>query len=410
MRLLCVLAALAAGEEAEDPEVCLLSLNARRSREGVSEHRDEQMKWEERHRELQAWARSHAEAKTALQQLAQRNAMAIDGMQVQRETEMVEESGTSAQKPTTHNIDGFIAAQKASDDACHAQMLEAKRTLDGISAQVVALSEQVEAQEAIIEGGTMEIKDGVGKKADSDETKLKDEGVCESKHKDALDALEVYRDELRELEMIAKPEVRSSIAGHVDYAAEVKKHAEALRAQFNASNPLNVSLLSQASCEKAVAFLNARSSQAQAPSPTFTALDCGATRQVLQEEFNKAYKELTELLRERTDEADTEKSNCEELAKDDENERQTVANQQIKDATKNIQAAREVLNALNIMLDSLKREADKLRQHILALNKECELEGDVSEHLTKIRELIRSLQECPGRNDFRLKVPEGVLH
>jgi hypothetical protein len=411
MRLLCVvLAAIAASEEAEDPEVCLLSLNARRGREGLSEHRSEQMKWEERHQELQAWARSHAEAKTALQQLTQRNAMAMDGMQVQQESEMVEESGTKRQEPMTHNIDGFIAAQKASDDACHAQMLEAKRTLDGVAAKVVALSDQVEAQEAIIEGGTMEIKDATGKKADSDETKLKDDGVCDAKHQEAIDALDVYRDELRELEMIAKPEVRSSIAGHVDYAAEVKKHAESLKAKFNASNPLNVSLLSEASCEKAVAFLNARSSQAQGqPSPTFTALDCGATRQVLQEEFNKAYKEITELLRERTDEAETEKSECEELAKDEENVRQSGANQNIKDATKNIQAAREVLNALNIMLDSLKREADKLRQHILALNKECELEGDVSEHLTKIRELIRSLQECPGRNDFRLKVPEGVI-
>jgi len=421
MRGLCViLAALAASEEAEDPEVCLLSLNARRGREGFSERRNEQMEWEERHRELQAWARSHAEVKTALQQLTQRNAMAIDGMQVQRESETVQEGGrASAQKPLTHNIDGFIAAQKASDDACHAQMLEAKRTLDGVAAKVVALSDQVEAQEAIIEGGTVEIKDATGQKVESDETKAKDDGVCDAKHKEAIDALDVYRDELRELEMIAKPSVRSSIAGHVDYAAEVKKHAEDLRAQFNSSNPallqrgnpVNVSQLSDASCQKAVAFLNARASLSQAPSATtFTALDCGATRQVLQEEFNKAYKEITELLRERTDEADTEKSNCEELAKDDENERQSVANQLIKDATKNIQTSREVLNALNTMLDSLKREADKLRQHILALNKECELEGDVSEHLTKIRELIRSLQECPGRNDFRLKVPAGVLH
>merc|ERR1719160_1450945 len=89
----------------------------------------------------------------------------MDGMQVQQETEMVEESGTKRQEPMTHNIDGFIAAQKASDDACHAQMLEAKRTLDGVAAKVVALSDQVEAQEAIIEGGTVEIKDATGQKS-----------------------------------------------------------------------------------------------------------------------------------------------------------------------------------------------------------------------------------------------------
>lgn len=47
----------------------------------------------------------------------------------------------------------------------------------------------------------------------------------------------------------------------------------------------------------------------------------------------------------------------------------------------------------------------KLRVHLQDISSTCEETEHVTEHLKKVRDLLKSLQECPGRDDFRLRVP-----
>jgi len=72
-----------------------------------------------------------------------------------------------------------------------------------------------------------------------------------------------------------------------------------------------------------------------------------------------------------------------------------------------IESSSQSIAALEPVLDLIDSRVEKLSNHIYnVLTPECAEAKEVSEALTKIRELILLLEECPGRNDFKLKIPE----
>merc|ERR1719446_2055552 len=77
------------------------------------------------------------------------------------------------------DMDNFISQQTSSTDACHAKMLEAKRTLDGLHAKVLALSGEVEAHDAIILAQTGIIDEATQKKQDASDLLAADVQACE---------------------------------------------------------------------------------------------------------------------------------------------------------------------------------------------------------------------------------------
>merc|ERR1719335_2138145 len=50
----------------------------------------------------------------------------------------------------TGELDDFILDQMVSKDTCTSKMMEAKRTIDGIAAKVVQLSDEIDAEQSII--------------------------------------------------------------------------------------------------------------------------------------------------------------------------------------------------------------------------------------------------------------------
>ena len=46
-----------------------------------------------------------------------------------------------------------------------------------------------------------------------------------------------------------------------------------------------------------------------------------------------------------------------------------------------------------------------LEEHVSLLKTDCEVEDGATEQLKAVRTLIMSLENCPGRNDFRLTIP-----
>merc|ERR1719498_1992593 len=162
-------------------------------------------------------------------------------------------------------------------------------------------------------------------------------------------------------------------------------------------------------CQGVVNYLNRLAEEKENNSTKYTALDCDAMRTVLQEEFTKSWEEISRLKQEGEHLAAENKDLCFDEAKDVHNTKHATITQDIKDATRSIQMAKDVISALKPLLDNAKLEAEALALHIQSLKNDCNVDTAVSEHLKKVRQLIQSLDKCPGRNDFRLTVPELVF-
>jgi len=299
---------------------------------------------------------------------------------------------------TTAEIDDFIADQVVSEDACHARILEAKRSLDGIEAKVLQLSEEVEGQESIIEANTLLLKEAVDKLAASEEQRVADLKVCDANFEAAMEIANAYSDEKTELEQIADPEVRSKVAMDLDYADVTDEHVKKVSEYFRQ----NVNFLQGQNCLRVVNFLNRN----ETSGTKYSALDCDAAREVLQEEFSKSYVEIVKLLKNQLALAQNEKDDCVKLAESENAERVAAANADIKEATRNVEVAKDSLELLEPLLLNGQSEAEKLEAHILNLQDTCHVDANVTDHLKRVRSLIDSLLNCPGRNDFKLMVPD----
>merc|ERR1719387_1155998 len=281
-----------------------------------------------------------------------------------------------------NDIDSFIEEQRRSTDTCFAKLLEARRTLDGVTEKVLRLDEEISAQTEISKGNMMIIQDRFT--ASEEAMKEKEEAIktCEEEFEQAIEDLQHYRDELAELRQIANPEVRSKVASDLDYKQLIAQHIESVGSDFDQQNAGSFLQMNATTCQGVVNYLNRKAEQSagimghESNSTKYTALDCDAMREVLQEEFTKSWEEITRLQQEGEQLAAEKKELCLDEAKD--------------------------------VHDTAKLEAEALALHIQSLKNDCNVDTAVSEHLKTVRRLIQSLNECPGRNDFKLTVPELV--
>jgi len=348
------------------------------------------------HRKMREWAQDHENIKSEL--LHARAA-----------------SGTEADMSAVtddNEIDSFIEEQRRSTDTCFAKLLEARRTLDGVTEKVLRLDEEISAQTEISKGNMMIVQDRFTASEEALKEKEDTGKDCEEQFEKAIEDLQHYRDELAELKQIANPEVRSKVASDLDYEQLIEQHIASVGAQFDQQNSflqMDASVQTNATmCQGMVNFLNRRSEEKESNATKYTALDCDAMREVLQEEFTKSWEEITRLLQEGENLAQQQKELCYDEAKEVHNTKHASITQDIKDSTRSIQMAKDVISALQPLLDNARLEAEALAAHIQGLKSDCNVDTAVSDHLKTVRRLIQSLNECPGRNDFRLTVPEIV--
>lgn len=70
-----------------------------------------------------------------------------------------------------------------------------------------------------------------------------------------------------------------------------------------------------------------------------------------------------------------------------------------------INEALDRVAGINPQLGDAKRSLLKVDTHLKSLKDSCKVEGDVTQHLARLRSLIESLEKCPGRHDFTLTKP-----
>jgi hypothetical protein len=370
-------------------EVCLLTLRANVSR--MQAWKNGATSLTSRHKEMRTWASNHAAIRTAL-------------MQVHTASHKQPETPSTLTKETTE-MNTFIEQQLASTDKCHSKILEARRTLDGVTAKVLQLSDEVEGQEAIIEANTLRIKDAIERSVQAGEQKEADHSQCEEEYTKNMADLDNHREELLELKQIANPSVRSKVAHDINYEELIKQHVNDVSDEFDAAvaEPALLLEMNATSCQGVVNYLNSKKSL---NGTKYTALDCNATREVLQDEFTSSWAAISKLLQEGEADAKRQREECIQNANMVYAGDQAETTAEMRDATRNIQMAKDVLSAVNPLLENAQKESEALTAHLEVLKRNCQLDDDVTDHLTRVRELIMSLEECPGRNDFRLEVPD----
>merc|ERR1719163_599275 len=338
-----------------------------------------------------------------------------------KEADASEVDGTDGAPPTvsdsgvrlttsTDEINDFIYDQMSSKDTCTSKMMEAKRSIDGIAAKVVQLSDEIEAEQSIINSNKMVVDGAIDALQESEAQEEEDLAACQKTYEEQWAALDGKRNEIIELEQIARPSVRSSIAHDMDVEAYVNKHIDKMEQRFfNASmEKFSAIAITEENCKKVVDFLNGRQlpGEVEKAGIKYSVIDCTAARQRLQDEFTEAYIEITKLITDGEKAATSEKERCDLTAKNDEDERSSQLNLQIARCTADITAAKDTIHELEPLLNNGEDETKAMEKYLeKTLSAMCKEDENVTEHLKAVRRLIMSLEKCPGRNDFKLMIP-----
>jgi len=334
-------------------------------------------------------------------------------------------------------LQDFMKAQDLSEDACHAKMLESKRTMDGLLQKVKQLGLEVDGENSIIEGNTATIKDALLKKKEAEDARARELELCAKTAAEARkEELGKIHAEITQMRQIADPEVRSRVRHDTDYGERARGIAEKLR------TGAEMDILSQGLTEEERAEIvqNAASLTQVATKFTLAKADldglvladlgrckdlknlidevgrshslhlespaCEAARSNLQKEFTTAFNEVTSLYDRTAEEIMTKLEQCKQKAHTKFTEAEEEVKQMTKDATDSIAKAKETIEGLEPVIEETQESIDTLRKYIKEMEEECKTDEDLSEHLEKIQDLITDLKECPGKNDFVLTIPE----
>merc|ERR1719161_1139594 len=137
----------------------------------------------------------------------------------------------------------------------------------------------------------------------------------------------------------------------------------------------------------------------------FVQLDCNEQREALQKTFGEAYRALMKIVELGEAEAEEEKQNCYGTAYAKDDQAQMSYQEKINKASAWIQAAKDVVTVVLPILENAKKEFSMLEDHIADLKENCVVDDNVTSHLKSVRRLIEQLDNCPGRNDFKLIIP-----
>merc|ERR1719359_349832 len=74
-------------------------------------------------------------------------------------------------------------------------------------------------------------------------------------------------------------------------------------------------------------------------------------------------------------------------------------------AASKISDAQSEIAVLEPRLHDLEHAVNRMRSHLRHQNQTCTLDQSVSDRLYQIHLITRLISECPGRNDFVLKIP-----
>merc|ERR1719235_1530015 len=304
-------------------------------------------------------------------------------------------------------LDDFIKAQAAAGTACSARLMEAKRALDSLTSEAKSLSNQVNSHEEVLETESENLNITKASILAVELEYTEDVKECNRLKAEALKDMKQYAAELKELREIANPKAKYTHKESVDIPTPSPKAKLGL---------LELGEFTQETCLAFVHFMNRRSHSlgdgdaavrktAKIANPKQA---CEQQRDELQKEFTKAWKDITDLMKDAKERA--EDTSCYEDATGKKTAALVPLAAAREVATARIEHANDAIAALEPVVTMLKDRIAKLIDHIdEKLTPECMEAGEVSKILANIRELIVMVEECPGQGNFRLQIPKAPI-
>jgi hypothetical protein len=148
--------------------------------------------------------------------------------------------GTCVQRPFTHCMSEVITVMMEEhgdiEDSCHSMILEARRSIDGVLAEIKDLTAEKVELEQNISDADQELEAQLQKQNETLLAKVQNYSVCNATAESRRDTdLRALWEELQELEMIARPQHTSAslVAGvrvnRSDISDQIHQQAEAIR-------------------------------------------------------------------------------------------------------------------------------------------------------------------------------------
>jgi len=359
-------------------------------------------------------------------------------------------------------MEDLIKKHNSTEDNCAAKLLEAKRSLDGLLHSVQDVYNQLMQWNAIVQAENSTIRGLLEDQQNDWDDYVSQQQECDSLYSSDQTNLQNIENEMTELRAIANPDVRSavdvrkargyqssgetSVSCPADYpyvdTTDKKKCCTTKDATTNALSGCtltrdckNTAGASVPCVDNARADDSGRLNPGQAASfvemdesscQSFTSLlervqkthgkklkfsasgNCHEMRASLETDFKEAFKALGQLYNEEIYTAEENRSICLNKATYDYKagvEGIDGIDDQIQDAAGKIHEAQGEIARLEPMLHDVERAVNRMREYVKSITSECGTEEYIGHLYESIRDKIKALQECPGRNDFIIDIP-----
>jgi len=288
---------------------------------------------------------------------------------------------------------------------CLGELLEAKRSMDGLEHAGEELREDLEYQNRIIQIQNGTIRQGLRSQQIQWATYIERQNECTTTYDSITALIRQLRGELEELRAIALPSVRSAV-NFVRNTGYQEEPSIATGTSTGGTVSASLVQMDATQCDSVTKFLS--SLEEKAGVKASTKLDCHEQRENLQTAFTQAFLSIIAEIN-NTDSTGLEnRSICFSEATyryKYEVEGPGKIDDTIEQAARQIHEAQLAIARLEPRLHDVEHAAGRMDRYIGRMNNTCNVDAGVSDDLKRIQNLIKTLQACPGRNDFTIDVP-----
>merc|ERR1719473_1659629 len=151
-------------------------------------------------------------AKAQALEASRRNARARVGW-MQKQEELQEKAKRSGAAEEDGEYRKFIDLMEASMDACSSQLAEASKNLHSLHDQTAAFNSRVSAEQALLKAAQDDLDAAIRAIDAAQQVKNKEDATCDEKQRQNAELHAQLVEELQEVEQLADPEYRASMAG-----------------------------------------------------------------------------------------------------------------------------------------------------------------------------------------------------
>lgn len=316
-------------------------------------------------------------------------------------------------------VDKFIDSQSNSEDACHAQLLEAKHQLNSLRELVTDLVEEVNTTEKAMILYDKELQEKLQTLADIQVWKDEQTKKCKKKKEEDTKMFIKLSQELKEMEQIASPDVSMNISAKTLNKDQDKDQSSSEASLLQMDSSANVAQklttipgLMNSTRAATLMYNRCMKTRVQLPDPDSITLlqgeatpeECKEQKEILEKTYVKTYVEMARL-----------KAQYEKLSKDNACEDTVQAefaeqHEPLRESTERLSkvsgdTAKE-LNEIRPQLEKAEIAEGKLRIQVKRLTEQCGQLGTTVSDLDKVRDVIRALSDCPGLSRMEFLVPK----